>query len=325
MLYRTLGKTDLNVSVIGFGASTLGNVFGDVSTEDGRKAVHHAISCGITLFDVSPYYGLTMAEERLGAALLGVREQVVLATKCGRYGANQFDFSAQGITHELENSLRRLRTDRVDLLQAHDIEFGNIDQVVNETIPAMRLLQEQGKTRRIGITSYWPGLLAYVAERVSVDTVLNYCHSNLMMDDMSRELVPCVTRSGVGLLNASPLHMGLLGGQLPPAWHPAPANVRAAAEDVVALCRRFGQEPAIVALNACLRDPVVSSTVIGMANVAQVIASCAALDFMPSAELMMAIRQRIAPVFNTTWVSGLRENEDVALTASGTRNQDMQV
>jgi len=318
MRYRTLGKTGLEVSVVGFGASTLGNVFGDVSAEDGRKAVRHAIASGVTLFDVSPYYGLTKAEERLGDALAGLREDVVVATKCGRYGEDHFDFSAQTITHECENSLRRLKTDRVDLLQAHDIEFGNIKQVVNETIPAMRRLQEQGKVRFVGVTSYWPGLLARVAELTPVDTILNYCHKNLLMDDMSRELTPFVTRSGVGLMNASPLHMGLLGGQVPPLWHPAPEAVKMAARDIVAICRNFGQEPATVALNACLSDSAITSTFIGMSSVAQVEASCAALNFVPPPDLMSAIQRRIAPVFNTVWASGLEENwdADFAVAAS---------
>ena len=84
MRYKTLGQTGLSVSIIGFGASPLGDVFGVVTPEQGRAAVHHAIDQGINLFDVSPYYGLTLAEERLGAALKGRRDEVVLATKCVR-------------------------------------------------------------------------------------------------------------------------------------------------------------------------------------------------------------------------------------------------
>jgi aryl-alcohol dehydrogenase-like predicted oxidoreductase len=91
--YKALGQTGLSVSTIGFGASPLGNVFGTVPPEQGRSTVHHAIDHGINLFDVSPYYGLTLAEERLGEALAGRRNEIVLATKCGRYGSNHFDFS----------------------------------------------------------------------------------------------------------------------------------------------------------------------------------------------------------------------------------------
>jgi L-galactose dehydrogenase len=152
--YRQLGHTSLQVSVVSFGASPLGNVFQQTDPAEGVAAVRYAVERGINFFDVSPYYGLTVAETRLGEALQGHRQQVVLATKCGRYGADEFDFSAERITTEFENSLRRLRTDHVDLLQAHDVEFANVEQIVRETLPAMRRLQQQGKARYIGITGY---------------------------------------------------------------------------------------------------------------------------------------------------------------------------
>jgi L-galactose dehydrogenase len=130
--YRQLGQTSLHVSVLSFGASPLGNVFYETDPAEAAAAVRYAIKRGINFFDVSPYYGLTVAETCLGEALEGHRQAVVLATKCGRYGAAEFDFSATRITAEFENSLRRLRTDYVDLLQAHDVEFGNLDQIVEE-------------------------------------------------------------------------------------------------------------------------------------------------------------------------------------------------
>ena len=309
-----LGRTGLNVSVIGFGASPLGNVFGEVTPAAGRAAVHHAIDAGINLFDVSPYYGLTLAEERLGAALAGRRDEVILSTKCGRYGAELFDFSAETVTREFEASLARLQTDYVDLLQVHDVEFGSIDLILNETLPAMRRLQQQGKVRYVGITGYWPGLLARMAESVAVDTVLNYCHANLLIDDMDRQLVPVAERLGIGLMNASPLHMGLLGGSPVPEWHPAPVVVKAAASAVVALCRAHDVSPATAALYACLEHPVVASTFIGFTSEAQVDDSLGALDWNPPDGLLEQIREIVAPVHNTVWPSGLPENQPVELT-----------
>jgi L-galactose dehydrogenase len=297
------------VSVLGFGASPLGDVFGVVTPEQGRAAVHHAIDRGINLFDVSPYYGLTLAEERLGAALAGRRDEVVLATKCGRYGADRFDFSAATVVREFEASLQRLQTDYVDLLQVHDIEFGPIEQVIEETLPALRGLQAQGKARFIGITGYWPELLAQVAKATPVDTVLNYCHSNLLMDDMDAALTGPCAELGIGLMNASPLHMGLLGGAAVPAWHPASAEVQDAAAEVVALCRAQGVEPATVALRACLEHEAVASTFMGFKSVEQVDFALAALTFETPAELAEAIRAVVAPVHNRTWTSGLAENQ----------------
>ncbi len=315
MRYRELGGTGLRVSVVGFGASPLGGVFGEVTPESARAAVGCAINVGINLVDVSPYYGLTLAEERLGMALEGRRHEVVLATKCGRYGSAEFDFSAARVTREFEASLQRLRTDHVDLLQVHDVEFGDVRLIVEETLPAMRRLQEQGKVRFVGITGYWPGLLARMAEQVKVDTVLNYCHSNLLMDDMDRELVPVAERLGVGLMNASPLHMGLLGGGAVPAWHPAPQAVRVAAEQVVALCREYGVAPATLGMHRCLQHEGVASTFIGFMSVAQVEDALLALEFVPPAGLMEAVERVVRPVFNTVWASGLAENQPAGARA----------
>ena len=88
MVYRTLGNTGLSVSPIGFGASPLGDVFGRTDPVEGVRAVHRAVDAGINFFDASPYYGSTLAEERLGNAIIGIRTKVILSTKCGRYGAD---------------------------------------------------------------------------------------------------------------------------------------------------------------------------------------------------------------------------------------------
>jgi len=97
MQFKKLGNTGASVSVIGFGASPLGNVFHATDPAEAERAVHVAIDHGINFFDFSPYYGRTLAEERLGKALDGRRESVFLATKCGRYGMEAFDFSSRRI------------------------------------------------------------------------------------------------------------------------------------------------------------------------------------------------------------------------------------
>lgn len=310
MRYKRLGRTGLNVSVIGFGASPLGNVFSDVTSQAVMRAVQSAVEHGINFFDVSPYYGATVAEARLGEALEGKRNGILLATKCGRYGAESFDFSAGTIVRGFEESLRRLKTDYVDLLQAHDIEFGEIEQVLDETIPAMLRLKEQGKVRSIGLTSYWPGLLARVAAETEVDCLLNYCHGNLFVDDMSVELVPFIEQSGVGLLNASPLHMGLLAEMPVPSWHPAPTEVREAARQVRLACQSFGIDAGTLGLRLCLDQRAVASTLVGISSEAEVDAACAALDWTPTGELLEAIERIVEPVRNVVWASGLEKNQD---------------
>jgi L-galactose dehydrogenase len=307
MQYRPIGRTGLNVSVIGFGASPLGDVFNVTDPEEGRRAVHMAIDEGINFFDVSPYYGLTLAEERLGETLRGRRGKVILSTKCGRYGVDQFDYSAERIASSVEESLGRLQTDYVDLLLAHDIEFGDLSQIVNETIPAMRRLQEQGKTRFIGISGYPLRSLSRVVHEVPVDAVLSYCHYDLLADDLE-SLARLAEQMGFGLINASPLHMGLLSGQDPPEWHPASKAVREAAGRAAAYCRERGIELADLALRYCFAYPRVATTLAGMATREQVCSSLRALESQPDRQLLRDVRALIGSALNTGWISGREEN-----------------
>jgi L-galactose dehydrogenase len=304
MGYRQLGQTSLSVSMVGFGASPLGDVFGCTDPEEAVSAIHFAIDQGINFFDVSPYYGLTLAETRLGEALQGRRDRVVLATKCCRYGENVFDFSAARIARSIDESLGRLRTDHVDLLQAHDVEFGRVQQIVEETIPAMRKLQQQGKTRYIGISGYSLPVLIQIAEQAQVDTILTYCHHNLMVTGIDDVLLPLAKQQGIGVINASALHMGLLTENGPPAWHPAPQEVKAAGRQVMELCREHGVNGSEVALRFCFAHPAVASTLVGMATRGQVESSLRALNMRLDLQLLTRIQKLVAPVFNHVWLSG---------------------
>jgi L-galactose dehydrogenase len=308
MQYRKLGRTDLQVSILGFGTAPLGNVYGTTETSEGERAVHFAIENGINFFDSSPYYGLTLSEERLGQALVGWRDKVVLATKCGRYGLDAFDFSAARVTASVDESLRRLRTDRIDLFQAHDVEFGDVEQVIHETVPAMRKMQEQGKVRYIGITGYPLKTLVRIAEGVPVDTILSYSRYNLMITDMDDVLTPFAKKHGIGLINAAGLHMGILTQDGAPAWHPAPAAVHEGARKVAKLCRERGVDISDVAIRFCLDHPYVSSTLVGIGSEAQVKANLKLLEFKTDPVLIGEIRSVVGPVFNHVWPSGRPEN-----------------
>jgi len=308
--YRQVGQTDLQISAIGFGASPLGNVFGPIDAEEGRRAVHLAIDEGINFFDVSPYYGLTLAEERLGQALLGKRHRVVLSTKCGRYGVDQFDFSASRIRLSIEESLRRLRTDYIDLWLAHDVEFGDAEQIINETIPAMRSLQRQGKVRYVGISGYPLKVLMHIAEKAPVDCILSYCHYNLLIDDMDSVLMPFAEKLAIGVINASPLHMGMLTERGAAEWHPAPLKVRLAVKEAQSFCQMHGVDLAEMAIQFCLDYPRVKTTLVGMASAEEVRRNLRAYRNSPDRDLMRQIKTMLAPVSNMQWPSGTSENCD---------------
>ncbi|HUT28956.1 MAG TPA: aldo/keto reductase [Sedimentisphaerales bacterium] len=310
MIYKTLGKTGLKVSVIGFGASPLGGEFGSIDLEEGRRAVDRAIDCGINYFDVAPYYGRTLAESRLGEYLEGKREKIILTSKACRYDIDDFDFSQKRVMQSIEQSLKRLRTDYVDLYQVHDVEYGRFDQVIDETIPAMFKLKKQGKIRFVGITGYPLTPLRKVAEAADVDTVLTYCRYNLMDQTMDEILTPVVRRKGIGLINASPLHMRVLTDKGAPNWHPAPKEVFEAAREAAMLCRRHEATIAELAMQFALAHEDVAVTLVGMSKVHHVDANVAIVGTEPNAALLAEVLEMIEPVANICWKEGLPENDD---------------
>jgi L-galactose dehydrogenase len=304
MEYRPLGSTGLEVSALGFGASPLGDVFGGIAPDEGARAVHCAIDNGINFFDVSPYYGRTLAEARLGKALEGKRDRVVLATKCGRYDDDHFDFSARRVAASVDESLQRLRTDYLDLIQAHDIEFADFSQLIHETLPALRRLQEEGKVRFVGISGFPCDVLCEAAIAAQVDSVLSYCRYNLLIRDMDERLTPLARRQGIGLINAAPFLMGILTEGGPPAWHPAPPRAKLAGSKVVELCRREGVPVSDVALRFCLDHEYVATTLVGMCSRRQVEENVKAGASAGAPGLMEQIRQIVEPSPNLTWPSG---------------------
>jgi L-galactose dehydrogenase len=287
-------------------------MYGAVDQDEALRAVRHAIDCDINIFDVSPYYGDTLAEARLGEALRGYRDDVVLSTKCGRYGVDDFDFSPERITAGLEDSLRRLKTDRVDLLLAHDVEFWPVERIVGETLPAMRRLRAEGKAQYIGVSGYPLGSLVRVLEESrrygGVDVVLTYCHHNALVRDIDLELVPVALKHGVGIVNASPMHMGVLGGKPIPSWHPAEAAVKAVGAAFAAKCREFGLDPGAAALAMSIDHDDIATTLCGMSTKTQVDGNCAALRLVIPKDLARELEAVVGPVRNRLWGSGLVGN-----------------
>lgn len=307
---RTLGKTGIRLSELGFGAAGLGNDYGTLDPAEGQRAVDKAIDSGITYFDTAPYYGRTLSEERLGIALQGKRNKVVLSTKLGRYDKAAFDFSAARVRSSIDESLARLRTDHVDLLIAHDVEFGDREQVINETLPEMRRVQEAGKTRFIGVSGLPLKILADVAERGRVDFVLSYCRYTLLNRDLDRWLTPTIQKFDLGLINAAPVHMGILTKQGPQAWHPAQEEIKAAGRKIVALCEERGVPPELVAVRFSMNHPVVASTLVGMPRQIEVEENLKALDFKIDPKLMQQIDDIYASLKESIWPSGRPENDD---------------
>lgn len=306
---RALGKTGLLVSPVSFGCSPFGNLFGNVDEKDAAETVFEAIKSGINFFDVSPYYGLTRAETVLGKALRQLpRDSFVLSTKVGRYGENKFDFSAERVTKSVEESMERLGVEHIDIINCHDIEFGDLDQIVNETVPALLKLKEAGKVGAIGITGYPLEIFPYVIECCdpgAVDVILTYCNYCLQNDRL-KLLLPPLKRNGVGVMNASALSMGLLTQRGAPDWHPADEETRKAAKRASDMCVERGEDLSAVALKwAFSADPeLIQTTLVGIGTMRSLEKNKKLVAGDLTSELLDDVDTILKPVKNRRWKSG---------------------
>ncbi|KAK6945901.1 NADP-dependent oxidoreductase domain [Dillenia turbinata] len=295
MEMRELGNTGLKISIVGFGASPLGSVFGPVSEEDAIASVRRALELGINFFDTSPYYGGTLSEKMLGIALKAVgvpRSDFIVSTKCGRYKEG-FDFSAERVTRSIDESLSRLQ----------------LDYIVNETLPALLKLKEAGKIRFIGITGLPLRIFNYVLDRVpsgTVEVILSYCHYSIN-DSTLEDLLPYLKSKGVGIINASPLSMGLLTETGPPEWHPASVEIKNACQAAAAHCKAKGKNISKLAMQYSLSNKDISTTLVGMNAVKQVEDNVAAAEELNTIgidkETLAEVEAVLKPVKNLTWPS----------------------
>src|ERR1051326_5765194 len=137
MQKRTLGKTGLQLPVLGFGASSLGQEFRKGSLNRALRSVRVALDCGLDFIDTSPFYGRGMSEVLLGIALRDVpRERYTLCTKLGRYDLQHFDFSARRVVESVDVSLHQIGTDHLDIILCPDIEFAVTQRTVVKPLPA---------------------------------------------------------------------------------------------------------------------------------------------------------------------------------------------
>ena len=246
MDYRKIGNTGIEVSALSFGASSLGGVFRGINESEAIRSVYTAIEGGMNFIDVSPYYGHYKAETVLGKALREIpRDKYILSTKVGRYGkdgVNTWDYSAQRATESVYESMERLGIDHIDLINVHDIEFANLQQVAEETLPALVALRDKGVVSHVGITDLQLENLQWVIDHVpagTVETVLNFCHYCLC-DDKLTDYLDYFEARGIGIINASPLSMGLLSERGVPTWHPAPQPLVEACSRAAAHCKAKG-------------------------------------------------------------------------------------
>jgi L-galactose dehydrogenase len=309
MQTRRLGQTDLDLPILSFGASSLGAEFRNVTMDEALGSVRVALECGLNLIDTSPFYGRGMSEVLLGIALKGVpRESYTLCTKLGRYDLPHFDFSAKRVAESVDVSLHRLGTDHLDIILCHDIEFVPMQQIVDETIPALRKIQKAGKVRYIGFSGYPMKIFKFILDQTSVDCVLSYNQYTLQNTRFADEIVPYLKAKGVGVMNAGPFSARLLTNAPLPAWLKEPESVKAAARTAAALCASRGSDIAKLALQFSIENTDIATTVSGSANPNN-IRNWAKWAAEPiDRQLLAEVQAIFAPVHNLGHAEGLPEN-----------------
>lgn len=314
MEYRELGQTGLKLSNLSFGASSLGSVFHETKEEESIKAVETALEGGINFIDVSPYYGHYKAETVLGKALKRLpRDKFYLSTKVGRYGKdgkNTWDYSAKRATESVYESMERLNVDYIDIINVHDIEFqatlpGGLAKVCEETLPALVELKEKGIVGHVGITDLQLKNIKWVIDHTpegTVECVLNFCHYCLN-DDELLDYLDYFEEKGVGVINASPLSMGLLTLRGVPDWHPAPKPLVKVCAEAAKFCQDKGYPIEKLAIQYSVGNPRITSTLFSSANPMNVERNIEWAREAPDAELVNDVKAIIGEQQRVSWAN----------------------
>ncbi|MCC7368967.1 MAG: aldo/keto reductase [Chloroflexi bacterium] len=301
MELRRLGNSGLKVSAIGLGGNTLG---GTADTETATAIIHKALDLGITFIDTANSYTNTRSEEILGTALLGRRQEVVLATKCGwpYASGNPYEggLSRRWIMQSIDDSLRRLKTDYVDLYQAHRPDA---DTPLDETLRAFDDIVRAGKARYIGCSNYQAWELAQAVGMQTAGHLTPWASAqnrwNLLdgLDDPT--LIPASRRLGVGIIPYTPLASGVLTGKYQRGVTP-PAGTRAgdmpmirqrmtdarleAVERLAPWAEARGRSTTDLAIAWLLAFPEVSTVIVGARSPEQLALNAQAQDWVLTPE-----------------------------------------
>lgn len=307
MHYRRLGNSGLKVSALGLGTNSFG---GRADETASARIIHQAIESGITFIDTANIYTNTESERIIGAALEGRRHEVVLATKAGLVrgeGPNRRGSSRYHLVSELEGSLRRLRTDYVDLYQIHTFDP---ETPLEETLRALDDMVRSGKVRYIGASNYAAWELAKalgISEREGLNRFVSTQVSYSLADRTpERELVPACLDMGVGIIPYFPLAGGILTGKYA-AVDEVPKGSRAdieprftrfLKEDKIAFGQRvsemakgLGYSSSVLSLAWLMHQPVVSTVIVGATRVEQLLDNVQSASVRLDEETLAALDQ----------------------------------
>ena len=306
MEFRPLGRTGLSVSAMSLGGAAFGNMYGTIGNSEARDTVHAALDAGINLIDTSPFYGKTVSETVLGSILKDIpRDRFLLSTKVGRIDADLFDFRPASIRASLHASLKRLNVDHADLLFAHDIEYAQDHAAIfADTVGELQRLKHEGLARAIGVSALPLSLLSAAINSCDLDAVISYTHFTLQNQRLLSELLPIAQIKGIGVINASPLNMGLLTMAGPPEWHPAPPVLRQAVAQCRDYCRQHDLDLGFLGMQFCLAESTIPSTISGTARRSELEANLQAMRQPADPKHLVAIQKILASVIGLSWQSG---------------------
>lgn len=315
MEYRRLGQTDMEVSILSYGASPLGSVFREVRIEDCMETVHTVIDLGINLIDVSPAYGKTLAEANLGKSLKGIaRDHYYLCSKVGSYDpeAGDYDYSAARTRESVHASLKRLGTDYLDVVHCHDIEYADHEQIANETLPELQKLKQAGKIRYLGVTGLPLKVFPSILDRIEpgiVEVMLSFCRYELN-DTALAEMLPYLKDKGVGVINASPVGMGLLTDRGAPDWHPASDEIKEHCQRALDFCKLRGSSLTKLAVQFACANPAIPTTLVGSASAENMRQNVAWLEEPMDLDLLAQVLEILKPIQNKHFTRGRPEHQE---------------
>lgn len=313
---RALGKTDIRISPVIFGAWAIGGwMWGGTEESDALEAIHASLDNGINTIDTAAVYGMGHSETLVAKAIRGRREKVVIATKGGRswtseVGSMPFETTGpdgkkltirsnsrpEALMKECEDSLRRLETDVIDLYQIHwpDLTFP-----IADAVGTMARLKEQGKIRAIGVSNFNLEQLEEAVEAAQIDA-LQPAYS-LVRRDIEAEIVPFCEKHSIAIIPYSPMERGLLTGSVGPertfaagdhrASHPLftvenRRRILAALEEVKPIADKHGASFAQIVINWTVQQPGITGAIVGARNASQAKHNAGALRFrLDGAEL----------------------------------------
>lgn len=261
LIKRRLGRTELQVSSLSLGGARIGG--SNVTDDEAIETVHRAITLGMNYIDTSPLYG--ESERRIGLALSdGLREKIYLATKTGTHPKWSGDFSASGTRRSVENSLRLLGTDYLDVCLVHDPS--NMDPVIAKdgALETLHSMQDEGLVKYIGVGLREHEFHKIAIETGMVDIILTFLDYTLVRQTANEWLLPFASENDIGVINGSPIAAGLLCGVEPDV------NERPPEGEIAHKLWQWSNNNNLNLLNLaiqfCLRQPLIATNLSGSKN-----------------------------------------------------------